>query len=111
MKEDIKRCEELIKESHSCWIGITNQKAIENLLKRYKELKADNYECNNIISEQIDIIKNSIPISVIQNKIKATEKEIDDLMENGDVYNDNVSTYNDLKLKIEVLQELLEERR
>ena len=42
MEEDIKRLEELIKESHSCWIGISNQKALENLLKRYKELEEEN---------------------------------------------------------------------
>lgn len=34
MEEDIKRCEELIKEKHANWIGISNQKAIENVIKR-----------------------------------------------------------------------------
>lgn len=37
MKEDIKRCEELIKEEHANWIGISNQKAIENLIKEYRD--------------------------------------------------------------------------
>lgn len=32
MEEDIKRCKELIKSEHSSWIGISNQKAIENVL-------------------------------------------------------------------------------
>lgn len=31
--KDIERCKELIKEEHSNWIGLTNQEAIENVLK------------------------------------------------------------------------------
>lgn len=31
--------------------------AIENILKRNKELEADNYECNNIINDYIDTVK------------------------------------------------------
>ena len=31
-EEAIERCHELIKESHSCWIGITNQEAIKIVL-------------------------------------------------------------------------------
>ena len=42
MEEDIKRLEELIKPVHSNWIGISNQKALENLLTRYKDIKRTN---------------------------------------------------------------------
>lgn len=28
----IERCNELIKESHSCWIGLSNQDAIKTVL-------------------------------------------------------------------------------
>ena len=37
--KDIKRCKELIKDKHKEWIGMTNQKAIGNVLKKYEELK------------------------------------------------------------------------
>ena len=39
IEEDIERCKELIKDKHKEWIGITNQKAIENLLNAYKDYK------------------------------------------------------------------------
>lgn len=42
MEEDIKRCNELIKEEHANWIGISNQKAIENLIKEFKKIKIEN---------------------------------------------------------------------
>ena len=32
IEKNKERCKELIKESHSCWIGISNQKAIETVL-------------------------------------------------------------------------------
>ena len=37
----IERCNELIKESHSCWIGITNQVAIQTVLNLIEKQKAD----------------------------------------------------------------------
>lgn len=39
IEEDIERCKELIKDKHKKWIGMTNQKAIGNVLKKYEELK------------------------------------------------------------------------
>lgn len=58
MEEDIKRLEELIKPVHSNWIGISNQKAIENLLTRYKQLEEENKRLNNHnIIGRIDAIK------------------------------------------------------
>ena len=47
----LERCKELIKESHSCWIGISNQKAIEKVL----ELLEKN---NKIIDEMARYIGN-----------------------------------------------------
>ena len=37
--EDIKRCKELIKDKNKEWIGLTNQKAIANVLEAYEKLK------------------------------------------------------------------------
>ena len=39
IEKDIERCKELIKDKHKEWIGITNQKAIENLLNAYERLQ------------------------------------------------------------------------
>lgn len=34
---NIERCKELIKKEHECWIGITNQLAIKELLEKLKK--------------------------------------------------------------------------
>ena len=39
IEEDIERCKELIKDKHKEWIGLTNQKAIANVLEAYEKLK------------------------------------------------------------------------
>lgn len=44
----IERCNELIKESHSCWIGLSNQDAIKTVLSLVKE---QNIEKNELISK------------------------------------------------------------
>ena len=36
-EQAVKRCNELIKESHSCWIGIANQEAIKSVLFMLKK--------------------------------------------------------------------------
>lgn len=40
-EEAIERCNELIKESHSCWIGITNQEAIYTVLNLIDKQQAE----------------------------------------------------------------------
>lgn len=58
-EQAVKRCNELIKESHSCWIGITNQEAIKLVLSMLKEkdkqidMMAGQIEClhNNLADE------------------------------------------------------------
>lgn len=88
--------------------------AIENLLKRYKELEEDNKELRKYYAsrKEVEDLKETIaclhesskemfiPISVIQNKIK--EIEFTSSQINGDYFMNNY--------KLEVLQELLEER-
>lgn len=37
IKEDIDRCKELIKDTHKEWIGISNQVAIESVLRRLEQ--------------------------------------------------------------------------
>ena len=49
-EESIERCKELIKESHSCWIGITNQIAIETVLNLIEKQKAEIEKLNFYLS-------------------------------------------------------------
>lgn len=49
-KKAIERCNELIKESHSCWIGLSNQKAIEIILNLIKNQKAEIEKKDNKIA-------------------------------------------------------------
>ena len=49
-KEAIERCNELIKENHSCWIGITNQVAIETILNLLENQKAEIEKKDNKIA-------------------------------------------------------------
>ena len=60
LENDIQRCKELIKEKHSNWIGLSNQKAISNVLStlensvskdkilEYKK-EAENAECKSTL--------------------------------------------------------------
>lgn len=65
IEKDINRCKELIKDKHKEWIGITNQKAIENLLNAYKRLQNAKQEL----------------IEYYENKIQELEKENQELLE------------------------------
>lgn len=76
-KKAIYRCNELIKNKHKEWIGISNQIAIETLLnliekqrkeieKKDKEWKQLFEEYNNRVEEIIDLKNNSVPKEAIR---------------------------------------------
>ena len=74
MEEDIKRCRELIKPEHSNWIGITNQTALKNLIKGYRELE----ERNKILNESQEIkIKKIQELEVENIGLKRTINDLD----------------------------------
>lgn len=108
MEEDIKNIERVIDyiQLESPIIqGIGNAiytDSLKKLLKRYKELEEENIKLEgNKIGYQL-ALKECIPISVIQNKIDELEK-----LEKGF----NMSALiTECEIKIEVLQELLDER-
>lgn len=77
---------------------ISEIQAIENLINRNKEIESDLYSANCIISEQIDIIRDSIPKSKVIEKIEERKSW---LCSNDIAYKDDYV--------LEVLQELLEE--
>lgn len=73
----------------------------DKLKARNKELESDLYSANCIISEQIDIIRDSIPKSKVKEKIE--ELEMKSKKETLSV------SFWVIQSKIRVLQELLEE--
>lgn len=89
MEEDIKILENVLetKEYGLCEITDTFYKAIENLLKRYKELEEENnnYKKYTVIMSTDGLLINGvkfsfndyIPTSVIQNKIDELNRRID----------------------------------
>lgn len=124
IEEDVKRCKELIKIEHANWIGMSNQSAISNVLaereqdkkrikqlekengelrERVKELEEDLYSANKIVEEYID----SIPKQKIKDKIEELKNEKEQLRIDKNVTWD--SQIYKLDLKIQVLQELLQE--
>lgn len=77
MEEDINFIRKYMQDYYSEDIAIEDdfkfEKAIENLLKRYKELEEENIKLEgNKIGYQL-ALKECIPISVIQNKYKEYE--------------------------------------
>lgn len=52
--EDKIRCNELLKEKHSNWIGLSNQKAIRSMLEELDRLQKENeiYENKIILSDE-----------------------------------------------------------
>ena len=85
-------------------------KVINVVLNYIKELEANNYESNNIINEQIDLLKDSISKQIIRDKISLFELEIETLKT---LYPKSYTRDDDYKLyvyKNQVLKELLEEK-
>lgn len=80
----------------------------EEAIEYIKGYKYDN-EVRQAIDIVLNLIKNSISKDKIRDKIKELEEQVDDLLQNGDVYNDNLKAYNFLKTKIDILEELLGE--
>lgn len=65
--EEILKSDEIIK-----FIEWKEIQAIKHLIKAYKDIEADLYSANCIISEQIDIINNSVD----KDKIKEIKKNV-----------------------------------
>lgn len=83
---------------------------IEKLQKENEELKADNYELNNIIT---DLLEN-IPIQKIKDKIEEilNNKEYRIVFEGNAEFPDDATIINAQKyIKLEKMQELIEERK
>ena len=99
MEEDIERCEQLTKEEHANWIGISNQKAIENLIKGYRELEKRTISLTNLLCIN-DSDNNYIPKSKIQAKIDELGE-----WEYNDDFEPNLAVMSDIQLLSELLED------
>lgn len=81
MEEDINFIRKYMQDYYSEDIAIEDdfkfEKAIENLLKRYKELEEENKELKWLLAYKEVDLENSIPISVIQNKLEQNKAKTD----------------------------------
>lgn len=80
IEKDIERCKELIKDKHKEWIGLTNQKAIANVLEAYEKLQnklLDTMKGTKIIREETPeyIRVTYIPKQKIKDKIEELKHE------------------------------------
>lgn len=74
--------------------------SVSTVLDYVRELEEKNYEANNIINNQIELLKDSTSNSVIRDKMEELNKQIE---------NELLTTW--LEAKIEVLKELLESEK
>ena len=92
--KDIERCKELIKDKHKEWIGMTNQKAIANVLNNYEKIQNEVKELENYINPSkarisyfdtkkraIVVIEGFIPKQKIKDKIEEYNEEVQEYVE------------------------------
>lgn len=125
IEEDMERCEQLTKLENANWIGLSNQLAIEHLIKGYKELEEENAMLKkvnkiteNITTEEIENAikeanKKFIPVSLVEETIKRKkEYKLKYEQEFADNKDENYFfDINAMDKEIQVLQELLEKRK
>lgn len=117
IQEAIERCEELIKPEHACWIGISNQIAIETALNYIetleKELKEKSDFIDYIQAQKADILmyRNVVPKEVIEEKIEELKKQIDVTIYQKDItaMEHLIKSYKELEYKYNEVQKRLKE--
>ena len=116
IEEDIKIIEDFIlktdvdySEYNEQIVGDISYQAIQHILSDYKrvlkenkDLKADNYELNNRIT---DLLEN-IPIQKVKDKIEELKKKVEELTDDKGYWGGS-----DLLEQIKVLQQLLEKEK
>lgn len=109
MEEDIKILEELLNANVSFKISPEDRgyKALENLIKKYRELEEENRIfalAGSNIALKLHIEKNYIPKSKIKEKIEELKEEYKIALE------ENSTKAFILKCQIEILEKLLEDK-
>ena len=120
IEEDIERCKELIKDKHKEWIGLTNQKAIANVLEAYEKLQnklLDTMKGTKIIREETPeyIRVTYIPKQKIKDKIEELKYRADGIAgtyqyaDSQEHLQEKKNKVIELRTKAMALEELLKE--
>ena len=113
IEEDIKRCEQLIKPEHASWIGISNQLAIAHLIEKIKELEEENkkYTVKLTDAEYRKVIENAQRDikKQFEQKVKDKIKELENMLKKSMEGKLQEYTVEEIIIKINMLNELLEE--
>lgn len=105
MEEDIKRCKKLAEPQNANWIGISNQLAITHVVERIKELEEENKHLKYLYDDCCKCLLDTIEKQKVKNKIKELENMLKKSME-GKLQE---YTVEEIIIKINMLNELLEE--
>lgn len=118
MEEDIKILADLIFEIKKLGVDEEKAQAIENLIKRVKELELENIAlentrnmCPHMKTSGISCnYKDSIPKIKIREKIETRQQSIDDIKDNFVINDGMLIEIKRLETEIDFLQELLEDK-
>ena len=120
INKDIENLEEIINlinkeldkkdKNVSAILDLKDLLSLRNLIKEYKELEEENQQLEAIKDEAIRRYNlESIPVSLVEEKIEELKEEIEQLRIERNVTYDSGIYRN--QIKIEILQELLEKRK
>lgn len=116
LEQHLENSETMFENFGTLAIEYADIKRISNVLSRLKQLEEENkkmaeeYLVNNLgVARYLN--ENYIFKTKVKEKIEELEKQIDDLLENEEIYEDSLFKYNYLKLAIEILEELLREEQ
>lgn len=88
---------------------VVRKNNLENLIKAYKELEEENKRKSIEIICYQEELENSIPVSLVEEKIEELKEEIEQLRIESNITYDSGIYRN--QIKIDILQELLERRK
>ena len=106
MEQDIKILERMLKIEKECLHYDVSQdeiRALEHLIKAYKELEEFKKQVTEIENTNFIKYKNYIPVSLVEEKLKELDRKIK--------YEDNEKVIIWLHKQRKILQELLEKRK
>lgn len=113
VEEDIKRCKKLAESQNANWIGISNQLAIAHLIEKIKEVEEENkkYTVKLTDEEYRRVIENAQKDikKQCEQKVKDKIKELENMLKKSMEGKLQEYTVEEIIIKINMLNELLEE--
>ena len=105
-KKAIERCKKLIKETHSCWIGLSNQEAIKTILNLSEKQKVEienKQDEINVLEAQRDSIENQFEQA--KTELEKKDKESHFIQSELDIANAKIIKLNNI---IDLMAEWIE---